>query len=264
MPFLMLLALLQITPAWGKWEPFMSNVGDTFYVDQDSLVHLPHASRLWYMVDLKNPDSLGMGKPIFSYATLMEYDCTGGVGIRMSLTAYSGNMERGEILVSTSIPKTIRIEPHTIEEKIRDFACSSEATGNWTYLTRDVSGVSQEIYVDPITIGITPTGARMWTIRDLLAPVNGLPGVWSIVLLEEFNCAEGTSRALSKLGYSEHMGGGEVLYSATAGTATYFPPSSTEGKVKDYACSHLSLKQKAPPAPKTKPHSKKSPPATEL
>jgi len=101
MPTLLLTALLMLAApqALGEWRQYGSNSqGTVFYIDFASLRKNGDFRTVWELQDFKAPVMSAL-----SVRILMEYDCTKKRNRALSMSAFSGHMATGKIIVTAPL-----------------------------------------------------------------------------------------------------------------------------------------------------------------
>ena len=116
------LALLTIAaPAWAEWDSVYVTDTAVHYIDLGTIQKDSYLRRVWTLQDLKARGSRGER----SMKGLMEYDCKQERVRVLRATAYSGQMARGDILITVSTPaKWNHIAPESAFNTTLRFLCA--------------------------------------------------------------------------------------------------------------------------------------------
>lgn len=107
-------------PVWAEWEPVFQSNNVTHYIDSTSTEVVGDLRRISMMQDLKVRD----GNGVLSYRVLEEYDCKEAKRRTLSFSSHTGNMGKGDVVVSVETPgKWSAASPRTAGEHVMKLAC---------------------------------------------------------------------------------------------------------------------------------------------
>lgn len=96
---LTLLLLLSAASASAEWIESGESTSAISYVDPDTMERIGHVRRFWAIQEMKETTPSG----VMSIRALEEYDCAGAKFRYLSISAHSGPMAGGQILLADSL-----------------------------------------------------------------------------------------------------------------------------------------------------------------
>lgn len=108
-----LLVLLNSGPASAEWVELFRNddTGETIYVDKDTIRHEGDVVKWWELEDFKTVQTVG-GIMFLSAKLQWEFECAEERMRILALTEFSGNMGKGDVVLSESPEQKWRpVEP---------------------------------------------------------------------------------------------------------------------------------------------------------
>jgi len=107
---------------------------------------------------------------------------------------------------------------------------------DWKEISETDKG--DRFFIDPATIKEKGNFRKAWIISDLSKKLS--IGVLSIRQLEEFDCAEVSSRAIVVTTFSKHFADGEIVYGTNIPAVTFTPiqPDTAWKDVLDFVCNY--------------------------
>ncbi len=118
---------------------------------------------------------------------------------------------------------------------------STSVMAEWELV--DLGGATR-VYVDKSTIRKKDNLLKMWIMTDFVSPQQfEEKPLLSVKMLYEFDCTDETNRVAFQVGYSEHMGKGNVVGSEN-NNAQFEPnvPESIGVKLSEIACRYVASK----------------------
>ena len=126
---LILLLLMVSTNVFAEWTRVGGNAvfGMTTYVDFGTFKKKGNKVKIWYLLDFKKVQTYEKIK-FLSKLTRNEYDCEEETRRTLDIHLYSGNMEQGVVVFSST---NIKLEaesiiPGSISEGLLKIACSNK------------------------------------------------------------------------------------------------------------------------------------------
>jgi hypothetical protein len=115
-------------PAYAEWEEVyvLPQYGLTVYLDPDTLYRKGDLVKMWELYDY-NTTQIAGGKPILSFKSQSEYDCTAEHYRSLAQTGFSGNMGSGLVVYTTSDEGTwISVAPGSVAQATRTLVCRKQ------------------------------------------------------------------------------------------------------------------------------------------
>ena len=123
MAVMMLMAVLS-SGAIAEWVAIGKNDMVVTYVDQSTRRQNGNLVKMWTLQDLARPKKVGKDKPYLSSMTQFEFDCKEEQTRLLAITAYSGNMAKGEVIKNiTSTSQWSPIVPGSANQFQWEKAC---------------------------------------------------------------------------------------------------------------------------------------------
>ena len=122
---LLIAALLTVfsTGAMAEWTYLTSSSDGNidFYVDVTAIRKKGNVAKMWLIYDYKSPQKEADGKSYSSQKVFSEYDCVEIRSRTLSITAFSGNIGRGTVVLTEQYDNS----------KWRDIVPDSVGTTEW-------------------------------------------------------------------------------------------------------------------------------------
>lgn len=96
---LTLLLLLLAAPAWADWVKLAESSNAVYYIDTATISEIGELRRFWAIQDMREANPGG----IASIRALEEYDCAKARFRYLSVSAHSGPMAGGQILLANDL-----------------------------------------------------------------------------------------------------------------------------------------------------------------
>ncbi len=114
-------------PAYAEWVSLGDNGHMTVYVDPGTIRRNGNLVKMWTLLDFNTARTLPSGISYLSSKTQEEFDCAEESRRNLSLTNYSNNMGRGDVVITDSGEgKWVPIAPGTISQNLWKFACGKK------------------------------------------------------------------------------------------------------------------------------------------
>ena len=124
-----LLILLCRGPAYAEWTElgYAEAKGDsTVYADRDTILRKGNLAKMWVLWDYKTVQRIEENS-FFSRRVQHQFDCAEGLWRVLAFTWFSGNMEKGNVLINNSVEGTwAPVSPRSIVQTMWKVACAKK------------------------------------------------------------------------------------------------------------------------------------------